>query len=133
MPAVRGRTPGSFGQAFTPLAISGGGVAPTFHDYGEWRRLINPNDYHPAVELFFEAIIETSDAGKSVYARLYNITDGAPVAGSQVETAQTSGGDRKRSGPITLPAADKEYRAQRGGVSGGTYYCYGADVIWDTT
>ncbi len=131
----------AFGSASVALiqVVTGAGIASLeafgaatittvgFSFYGEWRSQINPDDYPASAELFFEAVLATSNAGFPSYARLYNITDGAFVADSQVSSVNTTS-ERVRSGALSLPAADKEYRVQRGGFAGATYKCFSADV-----
>lgn len=105
--------------------------SPTFTQFGTLTREINPADYSPTVEFNFEAVL-AGDGAATAYARLYNITDAAPVAGSEVSTANTDPTRVRTMAPITLPAGDKEYRAEKGGIAGdGDVTCYAADVIVD--
>ncbi|KKN69023.1 hypothetical protein LCGC14_0444950 [marine sediment metagenome] len=131
---------GAASVAGSEQAITGSGIASleafgaatvavvTMSDFGNWRKQINTSDYPTGAEFFFEAVIATSDAGFTAYAWLYNITDGAVVAGSQIQSTDTSD-ERVRSAALSLPAANKEYRAKRGGFGGATYKCYSADVL----
>jgi hypothetical protein len=111
-------------EAFGSATVTTGVI---FSDFGTWRALINPNDYPTNAQFFFEAIIATSDAGKAVSARLFNITDASVVTDSEVTSTDTSG-ERVLSSALSLPSADKEYRAERGGEVGATYRCYAARV-----
>lgn len=130
----------AFGAAQLNLAFTASGIASLeafgsatitfdviFSDFGTWRALINPDDYPANAQFFFEAILATSDAGEAVFARLFNITDAVVVADSEITSTDTSG-ERVQSSALSLPSADKEYRAERGGQAGATYRCYAAHV-----
>lgn len=70
--------------------------------------------FSPSPTVSFEATIYTA-AGGTAKARLWNVTDGAVVSGSEVSTTNTSP-TRVRSGSITLTDA-KDYRME---VTNGT-------------
>ena len=89
---------------------------------------INPDDYPSSATLQLEAVLKTSNASFASFARLFNITDGTQVAGSQIQSTSTTG-ERKRGSAITLVASDKEYKIQRGGLPGATYRCHTARVV----
>lgn len=83
--------------------------------------LINPDDYPPSTRFIFEAIMDTSDAGFPVWARLVNVTDNIPVWASMVTSPSlhlAATGTRVRSGTFTLASGAKLYRAERGGQAG---------------
>lgn len=68
--------------------------------------LVNLANYvSPTV--YFE--VNWASTAANAQARLYNVTDGAVVAGSAVSGSSLN---RVRSGAITLPAGDKEYKIQ---------------------
>ncbi len=81
--------------------------------FGVIYRLHNKGDYSGTVEHTHEAILETSNAAIDARARLWNITDGVEVSGSRISTKETTP-TRVRSGPLTIPAGDKEYRSEFG-------------------
>jgi hypothetical protein len=115
-------------------AVGGFTVAPTgaltthkWHGaYGRPMYLLDPTLYDPAAVIEFEAVLKT-DAG-TARARLWNITDGIPVPGSEVTATETTF-TRKRSAALTLPAAAKEYQAQLGNDEGNTTTGDGAGLI----
>ena len=81
--------------------------------FGNIYRLHNKGDFGGTVEHTHEAILETSNAAIDARARLWNITDGVEVSGSRIATKETTP-TRVRSGPLTIPAGDKEYRSEFG-------------------
>jgi len=103
----------------------------SFAQFGELTRLIGPSDFPATALFYFEAIIKTSSPVKVARARLYNVTDGIAVVGSEVTTTSTTA-QRLRSTALTLASGAKEYRTEFGGVAGGLYTCYAADVIVDS-
>lgn len=78
-------------------------------DYGPVKRLVDVAHYQ-GESYFFEVTLKTSDAAAPAHARLYNVTDGAAVAGSELMTNSLVG-TRLRSGALTL-SASKEYKVQ---------------------
>ena len=86
----------------------------TWEDFGEIIRLHDQVDYSGSPAHFFEAILKGTDAGIAAYARLYNVTDSEPVAGSVVATLNATA-TRIRSPAIAgFPSSEKEYKAQLG-------------------
>ncbi|OGC79606.1 hypothetical protein A3K01_03050 [candidate division WWE3 bacterium RIFOXYD1_FULL_43_17] len=82
-------------------------------------------------------IVQVSDLSNSVntvYAELYNLTDGATVSGSEVTTTTATTITRLRTPSITLTTG-KEYvvRTKSSNTSGLPYYVYGAKIILDQT
>lgn len=63
------------------------------------------------LEAYFEATFRGFDASNQVSVELYNVTDAAIVANSQVDLTLASF-DRQRSVALSLPAALKEYAAR---------------------
>lgn len=106
-----------------------------------WRKFnsvrieIDPTDWDADLLFYFEADFYTSNAGSPAKARLYNLTDSAVVAGSEISVSETDPDNdiRARSSAITLPAASKEYQAQIGGEIGETYIPVWAQVIVDAS
>ena len=105
--------------------------AAGFTQFGELTRLIDRSDFPSTALFYFEAIIKTQDPAHTAKARLYNITDGIVVSGSEITTTSTTT-QRLRSGALTLPSGAKEYRTEFGGDGGGIYTCHAADVIVDS-
>jgi hypothetical protein len=77
------------------------------------------------VTFVFEATMK-ANAG-TVYARAYNITDGAALASSQVSTTSATK-VRVRSGTVT-PTDAKQYRAEFARDSGAAGEKWGAQII----
>ena len=81
---------------------------------------VEPSNYvNPT--FFFEAVLWNDVSGKTVYAQLYNLTDGVVIAGSEI-IHDTDTPTRVRSGALTLPSAAKEYAFQFKTDTGGTGY-----------
>jgi len=80
----------------------------TFNPYEAFLQYDVPQ-YSPSATVRFEAIIKSS-AGVEVKARLFNITDGIEVPGSEIITSSTLF-VRLRSGVLAL-SGTKEYRAE---------------------
>ncbi len=93
------------------LAVSLAAVAWT--QFGVIYRLHNKADYSGTVEHTHEAILETADAAVPARARIWNITDGMEVSGSRIATTALTP-TRVRSGVLTIPDGDKEYRSEFG-------------------
>jgi len=81
--------------------------------YAKWDKsliLINPSQFKNPT-FYFEAVLRNDTGGKITYAELYNETDGASIAGSEVTVTGTSR-TRVRSSAINLVAGSKEYLAR---------------------
>jgi len=63
------------------------------------------------LEAYFEATFRGANGSNQVSVELYNITDTATVASSQVNLTSASF-DRVRSAALSLPASAKEYKAR---------------------
>jgi hypothetical protein len=72
--------------------------------------------------------VRTSAEAVPVHARLYNLTDGVPVAGSDI-TSTVITQTRVRSDQFTLVSGAKEYAIQFGGERGGKFICNGGNLI----
>ncbi|HEY8741648.1 MAG TPA: hypothetical protein VIU62_01000 [Chloroflexota bacterium] len=108
------------------------GDVPLYTPFLVFTREHDPAKDAPTTAYYFEAFLK-APGGQNCYARLYNVTDGAPVAGSAISTSATAA-TRVRSGAITLASGSKVYRAEFGGNGGtGVFTCYGADIIADVT
>lgn len=94
-------------------------------DYG--RILEIATDKYGDVQFHFEATMRTSDSDLGALCRLWNITDGQAVDGSEIETAQESA-TRVRSGVLAL-SGTKEYKAQIGTRPGCVVTASGAGVV----
>jgi len=73
-----------------------------------------------------------SNTSNTVYADLYNLTDGTSVTGSEVSTAAVQTITYLRSSPITLTTG-KEYvvRTKTSSADSVPYYTYNAKIIMD--
>jgi hypothetical protein len=103
--------------------LLGGGIS-----YQDYKRPFqyDPTQYTPAPTVYFSANLKT-DAGTG-RARLFNVTDGAAVAGGELTTASTSF-TLLRTGALTLPATAKVYKCQAGGENPNTTNIEGSDLI----
>jgi hypothetical protein len=99
----------------------------SWQDYGAVLQY-DPAKFDPAPAILFEAFIKYGGGPNAAYARLFNVTDNQPVAGSEVSTT-SSNYERKRSGPLSLPNVAKEYKAQVGAYTNETAYIKGARLI----
>jgi len=84
-------------------------------------RFINPKFY-------FEAVLKTTIVGSPAYAELYNVTDGTPVAGSEVSVNETTP-KRVRSGSLTLLSVAKEYTWRYHATSPAQNWAYAVRLI----
>lgn len=90
------------------------GSVNTYTLLGSHAVRFNPNDYDGTVTFYFEACIKnTGSVGSTAYVQLYNLTDGAAVAGTELTVGSgiNSFELRLRSGAITL-TGDKIYAVQ---------------------
>jgi len=86
-------------------------------NYATW--LYTAAEYEPAPTAYFEATLKPSNAARTVYAQLYDVTAGAAVAGSEVTHTGDTVTTRKRSAAITL-VDGHSYRPQVKGDSGSS-------------
>lgn len=93
-------------------------------------RRLDPADWSSAPTFRLEVHAFTSIASFDYQARLYNVTDGAPVSGSEISSVATTL-TRLRSGSFALPSGAKTYEVQYGGVVGGVYTTEDAVLIGD--
>jgi len=115
---------------FTGFVV--GNAPPIAYDatgYGTCILQIDPTLYPSAAAFYMEAVLK-SDTGTAA-ARLFNITDAAAVALSEVTTVSTSF-VRLRSAALTLPAGPREYRIEPGFSAAATTTMCGARVIVST-
>jgi hypothetical protein len=97
---------------------------------------INPANYPAGAQFFLEAFLKSSVAGITTSAKLVevevdedgNITTLGDVTGSAISTA-TDLPVRRRSAALALPAGNRLYIIQYGGVAGATQSCGPADVV----
>jgi hypothetical protein len=91
-------------------------------------RLIDSTDYlNPT--FYFEANIQSSSSVLPAYARLWDVTAGGPVTGSQITTSASHAvAQRVRSGSIPI-ISGHVYRAELGKASGHNTAMASADVI----
>ena len=107
--------------------VSGDGVAEVFTQWGLIERFADPDEQPPGTTFFLEIGMFTSSALVEVKGRVFNITDGVVVSGSEVTTTETSY-TVVRSGSFSLSPGLKKYRIEFGGQQGGVFSCHGGDV-----
>lgn len=95
--------------------------------YRDIQRSINVADWSGTLTFFLEVHGFTSDAAQPLIARLKNVDDGLPIAGSEVSiTSLTS--VRTRSGSFSL-TGDHIYEVEYGGLAGFDYTMEDAVLI----
>ena len=107
--------------------ISSAGANEVFVSWGLIERFIDPAEFAPSTTFFLEMGMFTSSAAVPVKARLFNITDGLVVSGSEATTTATSY-TVVRSSSFSLSSGLKKYRIEYGGQQGGIFFCHGGDV-----
>lgn len=107
--------------------VSGPGAAEAFTSWGLIERFIDPDEFAPGTTFFLEIGMFTSSALVEVRARVFNVTDGVVVSGSEVTTTETSY-VVVRSSSFSLTSGLRKYRIEFGGEQGGIYSCHGGDV-----
>jgi hypothetical protein len=111
--------------------VSGTGTTEEFTPWGVIERIIDASEYASGTVFFLEVGMFTSAAEAPVKARLFSITDGMVVPGSEISTTSTSY-VVVRSGTFDLLAlygsGQKTYRLEFGGQTGGTFRFHGGDV-----
>lgn len=115
----------------TPVTIPIIIAAPSiglFKAYQSLARLLNPTDWGGTPTLILEIHALTSSAGSPIKAYLWNVTDSAKIAGSDISSTNTVL-DRLRSGAFSLAVGSKEYEVRYGGVSLATYTMEDAVLI----
>jgi hypothetical protein len=90
--------------------------------------LYTAGDWNPAPTVYFEATMAATAGGGTAYAELYNVTDTASVASSEVTTTSTTP-TRLRSGAVTLTTA-KQFKVRTKAQSGTTARVYAARLIF---
>ena len=108
--------------------VTGPGTSEEFVQWGEIERFINPSQYASGTVFLIEIGMFTSSASVAARARLFNITDGIEVPGSEATTTSTTY-DVVRSSTFSLPSGLKKYRIEFGGQQGGVFSFHGGDVL----
>ena len=111
----------------TVPVVSGAGAAEAFTQWGLIERFADPDEQPPGTTFFLEIGMFTSSAAVEVKGRVFNITDGVVVDGSEVTTTETSY-NVVRSGSFSLSPGLRKYRIEFGGQQGGVFSCHGGDV-----
>jgi len=88
----------------------------------------DPTQYSPSPASYFEVELKYGGGANAAYARLFNVTDGVVVDGSEVSTTSTTW-VRLRVGPLSLPTAAKEYAAEIGAYTGEEASCRAARLV----
>lgn len=109
------------------VAVIGETGAILFTIFGGITREIDPADFPAGASFFFEAVL-AAPTGGTARARLYNITDAAEVADSELTTPNVDE-TRLRSSALTLPSGAKIYRTEYGGAAGDVYTVFAADLL----
>jgi len=109
-----------------PIVVVVGGGAVSYTTY-KTARTYDPA-WFPTGSLFrIVVLLSTTSVSASVVARLYNVTDGAIVAGSEVSSTNTELAELISSS-FSLPSGEKSYRIEFGGDPGGSFECEYAAV-----
>lgn len=95
-------------------------IVPALHMTEIW---FAGGDVPAGKSVYFEAVLYTTTAGVTAYVRLYNVTDGAVVSGSEVSTSSTAGMMRT-SGALSLPSGSKIYRVEVKGTDPSYFVGY---------
>jgi len=98
----------------------------------------NADDF-PGFDFAYEACMSVEQSGRTAYSRIYNITDGSAVTGSEITstavgiTAQLP--QAVRSAGLTFPSGEKDYIIQRkqdpAGDGGDNMHMYLATLVFD--
>lgn len=111
--------------------VSGTGTSEEFEPWGVIERIIDASEEPTGTLYFIEVGMFTSAAVTPIKARLFNITDGVAVPGSEATSSSTSY-EVVRSSSFDLLAlygtGQKKYRLEFGGRTGGVFRFHGGDV-----
>ena len=115
--AVGGHTPGypnikTTGDVLDPITIAGNSK----------NAVVDPTDYQPATTFTFAVLVEVDNA-QTFELRLYDVTDGAAVAGSVLTTVSAT--LVELTAVVTLDAAEHIYEVQGRLNTGGGAADYG--------
>jgi len=88
-------------------------------------------------EVYFEGVMAVEQAGRTAYQRIYNVTDGTVLTGSEITstTVGISSPERVRSGNLAgnLPSGEKVYKLQikqsPAGNGGDNAHFYAARLV----
>ena len=87
----------------------------------------NPLWFHGATLHTYTMFIKVLSG--TIKTRLYNMTDGAPVAGSEMTLSLTGAAVESETPTLSFPLSQKNYRAEVAKVSGGTGVSYRARLV----
>lgn len=85
--------------------------------------------------VYFECVMANEQAGRTAYIRIYNITTGAELSGSEITTSvyPLTALTRVRSSALTFPSGSKEYKLQIRmsvtGAGGDNAHFYSARLV----
>lgn len=85
--------------------------------------------------VYFEAVMAVEQAGRTAYTKIYNITDGANLTGSEITstTVGVANPEIVRSGALTFPSGLKVYKLQikqsPAGNGGDNAHYYAARLV----
>ena len=100
--------PVSFEHSFTGSA--------TYVDNTGSEFKLNVDDF-PGFDIAYEACMAVETSGRTAYSRIYNITDGSAVTGSEITSTAVGITNQSpepvRSAALTFPSGEKNYIIQR--------------------
>ena len=85
--------------------------------------------------VYFEAVMGVEQNGRTAYIKIYNVTDSADLAGSEITTAVNSSTspDTVRSAALTIPSGIKKYKLMikqaAAGNGGDNSHYYAARLV----
>ena len=122
------------GDITTYLPSSTSGYLSTAQDMDTQAKNSATNTTSLANSWIIVQVSNLSNTVNTVYAELYNLTDGASVSGSEVSTAAINTATRLRSAAITL-TTNKEYvvRTRTSNTEGTEYYIASSKIILEQT
>jgi hypothetical protein len=98
------------------------GVGGIKYDVHGVPTILNPAWFPPGTTFCLRVIMFTSAAAVPVQARLYDLSSGLPISGSDVSTTSTSEIE-VLSDEFSLPSGQRQYRIEFGGEAGGVFKC----------
>jgi len=98
------------------------GVGGITYDIHGVPTILNPAWFPPGTTFRLRVIMFTSAAVIPARARLYDLSSGLPISGSDVSTTSTSEIE-VLSDEFSLPSGQRQYRVEFGGEAGGVFKC----------
>jgi hypothetical protein len=105
-------------SVYIPVGYSGSSTATQdFESIGSQQVTIDTSNYPGYKQVVLEANMRIYQGNGTGWARLYNLTDGAIISGSDVSTSSETFSTKSSSG-FTLPAGNKLYTVQLKSLTG---------------